>query len=75
MSFIEYIVPEYDASRVYPSDIKKLVNWYKILLKESPDFFVEEKKKEKGKSDQAGKKEEKEDSTKVSNNVEKKKSS
>jgi len=42
ISFIEYIVPEYDESRVYPSDIKKLVNWYKILLKEAPKFFVEE---------------------------------
>jgi hypothetical protein len=47
MSFIEYIIPEYDESRVYPSDIKKLVNWYKILLKEAPEFFVEDSKEKK----------------------------
>jgi len=68
MSFIEYIVPEYDESRVYPSDIKKLVNWYKILLKESPEFFVEEKKVEKGGPDSKGKKEDKKDSKETSDN-------
>lgn len=25
------VVPDYDADRVYPSDIKKVVNWYNIL--------------------------------------------
>jgi hypothetical protein len=44
ISFIEYIVPEYDESRVYPSDVKKLVNWYNVLLREFPDFFMKEKK-------------------------------
>jgi hypothetical protein len=47
ISFIEYIVPEYDDSRVYPSDVKKLVNWYNVLLREFPDFFKEEKKEKK----------------------------
>ena len=51
ISFIEYIVPEYDESRVYPSDVKKLVNWYNVLLREFPDFFKEEKKDEKKASD------------------------
>ena len=53
MSFIEYVVPEYDESRVYPSDIKKLVNWYKIILKEAPEFFIDEKEdaKEESKED------------------------
>lgn len=55
VSFIEYIVPEYDESRVYPSDVKKLVNWYKVLLREIPDFFKEEKKegKEEGKAEKS----------------------
>ena len=62
ISFIEYIIPEYDASRVYPSDVKKLVNWYKILLKEAPEFFKEEEEKEDKKlktdgSEKKGKKE------------------
>jgi hypothetical protein len=51
ISFIEYIVPEYDESRVYPSDVKKLANWYNVLLREFPDFFMEEKKDEKKASD------------------------
>jgi hypothetical protein len=25
------VVPDYDQSRVYPSDIKKILNWYNIL--------------------------------------------
>jgi hypothetical protein len=25
------VVPDYDAERVYPSDIKKVINWYNIL--------------------------------------------
>lgn len=61
-SFIEYIIPEYDSSRVYPSDVKKLVNWYKILLKEAPEFFEEaeekdDKKKKTDGAEQADKKE------------------
>jgi len=28
--FLE-ILPEYDQDRVYPSDIKKIINWYNIL--------------------------------------------
>jgi len=51
ISFIEYIVPDYDETRVYPSDVKKLVNWFKILLKEVPEFFVEEKKDKKEKAE------------------------
>jgi len=45
MSFIEYIIPEYDKNRVYPSDVKKLVSWYGILLREEHEFFKEEKEK------------------------------
>jgi hypothetical protein len=66
MSFIEYIVPEYDESRVYPSDIKKLVNWYKILLKEAPDFFVEEKKTQKKESESSEGKKDNKDTKKAS---------
>jgi hypothetical protein len=64
ISFIEYIVPEYDESRVYPSDVKKLVNWYTVLLREFPDFFKEDKKEKK--DDKKSGDELKEDSTKSS---------
>lgn len=38
-AFLKHIVPEYDESRVYISDMKKLVNWYSILLKYAPDVL------------------------------------
>ena len=38
-SFMKAVLPEYDEQRVYVSDIKKLVKWYAVLLKESPDLF------------------------------------
>ena len=49
LSFLEYIVPEYDEDRVYPSDVKKLVNWYGILLREEKEWF--EKKDDSGKNE------------------------
>jgi hypothetical protein len=42
--FMEKVVPDYDAEKVYCSDIKKLVNWYGILSKNFPEVFTEEKK-------------------------------
>lgn len=56
MAFIEYIVPEYDADRVYPSDVKKLVSWYHILLKEAPEVFEEAPEGEEEGSDKEEKK-------------------
>lgn len=32
-AYILEIIPDYDEERVYPSDIKKLVQWYNMLLK------------------------------------------
>jgi hypothetical protein len=40
MSFIEFLVPNYDKERVYASDVKKLVNWYQIILTEFPEYFT-----------------------------------
>lgn len=45
-SFLKFILPEYDEARVYASDIKKLVNWYAILLKEAPEILSDQKVKE-----------------------------
>lgn len=41
-SFMKSILPEYDENRVYTSDIKKLVKWYAILVKEAPEVLKEE---------------------------------
>lgn len=48
MSFIKFIVPEFDEDRVYASDVKKLVNWYSIMMREEKEWFetVETKNKE-----------------------------
>jgi hypothetical protein len=41
--YMEEVFPEYDKERVYPSDIRKLINWYNILIQANiSDFFVED---------------------------------
>ncbi len=60
-SFLKFILPEYDEARVYVSDIKKLVSWYAILVKEAPEIFEEAKKEVKAKEDKPAEKAEKAD--------------
>lgn len=36
------IVPDFDRDRVYPSDIRKLFNWYNLLRDAGFDKFAEE---------------------------------
>jgi len=31
IAYFTEILPEYDSERVYPSDIKKVMNWYNLL--------------------------------------------
>ena len=31
-TFMAEVLPEYDKDRVYPSDIRKIINWYNILI-------------------------------------------
>jgi hypothetical protein len=40
-SFLKHVLPEYDESKVYPSDIKKLVAWYKIIRTHAPEALHE----------------------------------
>ena len=42
-SFLKSVLPEFDESRVYVSDIKKLVKWYSLLLEVAPEIFVDKK--------------------------------
>lgn len=42
-TFLGEVLPDFDRERVYPSDIKKLINWYNILLKYAPEALVEVK--------------------------------
>lgn len=51
-SFFEKILPDYDKERVYPTDIKKIISWYNLLVNAGITEFVEQKEesesKEKG---------------------------
>lgn len=40
LGFIAEVVPDYDKDKVYPSDVKKLINWYHILVQYHPDVFT-----------------------------------
>jgi len=46
-AFFTHILPNHDQERVYISDIKKIVSWYKVILKEIPTLLEEAEKKEK----------------------------
>jgi hypothetical protein len=75
MSFLEYILPEYDTTRVYPSDVKKLVNWYGILLREAPELLKQDKKqdeKKKSSSEDTNEKNKKADVTNITEGEKKK---
>ena len=45
-SFLKFILPEYDESRVYVSDIKKVVSWYNRLATDFSQIFEEKKEEE-----------------------------
>jgi len=38
--YMGQILPNFDRDRVYPSDIKKLVQWYNILIENGLDDFT-----------------------------------
>lgn len=40
------VLPEYDRDRVYPSDIRKLLSWYNILINAQITEFVAEENAE-----------------------------
>ena len=37
-SYFFSVLPDFDEDRVYPSDIKKILAWYNLLLKDGFDF-------------------------------------
>lgn len=40
IEFLNKILPEFDRSKVYVSDIKKIITWYNLLSKYTPELFV-----------------------------------
>lgn len=47
-SYLEEVLPNFDRDRVYPSDIKKLISWYNLLVKSGMTDFEEEQPAEEG---------------------------
>lgn len=46
-AFLKSVLPDYDESRVYVSDIKKLVKWYAVIGKYAPEILQPEKNEPK----------------------------
>lgn len=40
-AFLKSVLPEFDTARVYTSDIKKLVSWYKLIRTVAPEVLQE----------------------------------
>ena len=49
--FVDSVVDDLDHDRVYASDLRKLVQWYNLLISQKALPFEEEEEKEDGKSD------------------------
>lgn len=46
-AFFAEVLPNYDAERVYVSNIKKVIQWFNVLVKSGMDFTtIEDKKQE-----------------------------
>ncbi|VBB43440.1 conserved hypothetical protein [uncultured Paludibacter sp.] len=59
--YLGEVLPDFDRDRVYPSDIRKLLNWYNILTDaKMTDFVVKEEEQEKTEEKPEGKEEIKE---------------
>ncbi len=41
-SYFETILPTYDREKVYASDVKKIINWYNLLIENNIDFETED---------------------------------
>jgi Domain of unknown function (DUF5606) len=40
IEFLAEVLPDFDRSKVYVSDIKKVISWYNLLSKYTPEAFV-----------------------------------
>jgi len=47
-SFLGEVLPNFDRDRIYPSDVKKLIQWYNILIENGLDNFDETLKETEG---------------------------
>ena len=47
-AFLGEVLPNFDRDRVYPADVKKLIQWYNILIENGLDNFDETLKETDG---------------------------
>jgi len=47
-TYLGEVLPNFDRDRIYPADIKKLVQWYNILIENKLDDFDETLKETEG---------------------------
>jgi len=45
-TYFSQVLPDFDRDRVYPSDIKKMMNWYNLLVNSGLTEFEEEEEEE-----------------------------
>ena len=46
--FLAEVLPSFDRDRVYPTDVKKLIQWYNLLIENGLDDFDETLKETEG---------------------------
>jgi len=51
-AFLKHVLPDFDENKVYPSDIRKLISWYKIIKAEAPEVFDEQEDNKESKSEE-----------------------
>jgi hypothetical protein len=64
-TYMAEVLPDFDRGRVYPTDIKRLLNWYNILLSVGVTDFEPEKEEKKEEEDEEAVKEETKKNTKT----------
>lgn len=45
-NYLGEVLPNYDKDRIYNADVKKLINWYNLLIESDIDFEAEETNEE-----------------------------
>ena len=52
-AFLDEVLPDNDADRIYPGDVKKLIQWYNILVQAGYTNFLEANEEEEATAEAA----------------------
>ena len=52
-AFLDEVLPDNDADRIYPGDVKKLIQWYNILVQAGYTDFLEADEQEEANAEAA----------------------